>query len=85
MNLTIDLPDDLGAVRKAKVLAQGVSLAGFTRQVLEEAANPAEGQKPRPKKSGYGLLGPVYRRGCPKPCATSHAKVLQEAETEPRS
>jgi plasmid stability protein len=56
MNLTIDLPDDLGAALKAKALAQGVSLAGFTRHVLEEAVKPAEGQKLRPKKSGYGLL-----------------------------
>jgi plasmid stability protein len=56
MNLTIDLPDDLGAALKAKALAQGVSLAGFTRQLLEEALKPAEGHKLKPKKSGYGLL-----------------------------
>jgi hypothetical protein len=51
MNLTIDLPDDLGAALKAKALAQGVSLAGFTRRVLEEAVKPTEGQKLKPKKS----------------------------------
>jgi len=56
MNLTIDLPDELGAALKAKALAQGVSPAGFTRQVLEEALKPTEGQKPKPKRSGYGLL-----------------------------
>jgi plasmid stability protein len=56
MNLTIDLPDDLAAALKAKALAQGVSLAGFTRQVLEEAVKPAEGQRNKPKKSGYGIL-----------------------------
>jgi hypothetical protein len=56
MNLTIDLPDELGAALKAKALAQGVSLAGFTLQVLEEAVKPAEGQELKPKKSGYGLL-----------------------------
>jgi hypothetical protein len=56
MNLNIDLPDDLGAALKAKALAQGVSLAGFTLHVLEQAVKPAEGQKLRPKKSGYGLL-----------------------------
>ncbi len=56
MNLTIELPDDLGAALKAKALAQGVSLAGFTRQVLEEAAKSGEGRELKPKKSGYGLL-----------------------------
>ena len=56
MNLTIELPDDLGAALKAKALAQGVSLAGFTRHLLEEAVKPAEGQELKPKKSAYGLL-----------------------------
>jgi plasmid stability protein len=55
MNLTIELPDELEAALKAKAMAQGVSLAGFTRQVLEEAVKP-EAQKLKPKKSGYGLL-----------------------------
>jgi hypothetical protein len=56
MNLTIEIPDDLEAALKAKAQSQGVSLAGFTRQVLEEAVKPVEGQKLKPKKSGYGLL-----------------------------
>ena len=56
MNLTINLPDDLGAALKAKALAQGVSLAGFTLQVLEEAVKPDGERKLKPKKSGYGLL-----------------------------
>ncbi len=56
MNLTIELPDDLEAALKAKAMAQGISLAGFTRRVLEEAVKPAEGQQLKPKKSGYGLL-----------------------------
>ena len=56
MNLTIDLPDELAAALKARALAQGVSPAGFTRQLLEEALKPTEGLKPKPKKSGYGLL-----------------------------
>ena len=56
MNLTIDLPDDLAAALQAKALEQGVSLVGFTRQVLEEAVKPTERQKLLPKKSGYGLL-----------------------------
>jgi hypothetical protein len=37
-------------------MAQGVTLAGLTRQVLEEAVKPPEAQKLKPKKSGYGLL-----------------------------
>jgi hypothetical protein len=56
MNLTIEIPDDLEAALKAKAMAQGVSLAGFARQVLEEAVKSAEGQDLKPKKSGYGLL-----------------------------
>jgi hypothetical protein len=56
MNLTIDLPDELGAALKARALAQGVSLAGFTLRVLEDAIKLEVGQKLQPKKSGYGLL-----------------------------
>jgi hypothetical protein len=56
VNLTIELPDDLEAALKAKAMAQGVSLADFTRHVLEEAVEVAAGQKAKPKKSGYGLL-----------------------------
>ncbi len=56
MNLTIDLPDELGAALKVRALAQGISLAGFTLRVLEEAAKPELGQELKPKKSGYGLL-----------------------------
>jgi hypothetical protein len=56
MNLSIDLPEDLGAALKAKALQQGVSPAAFTLHVLEEAVKLPEGQKRKPKKSGYGLL-----------------------------
>ncbi len=56
MNLTIDLPDDLGAALTAKAQAQGVSVASFTRHILEEAVKPREGRRLKPKKSGYGLL-----------------------------
>jgi hypothetical protein len=56
MNLTIELPEDLEGALRAKALALGVSLAGFTLRVLEEAARPEVGQEPKPKKSGYGLL-----------------------------
>lgn len=56
MNLTIDLPDDLGAALEAKALAEGISPAAFTRHMLEEAVKLPEGKKLKPKKSGYGLL-----------------------------
>jgi plasmid stability protein len=56
MTFTIELPDDLGAALKAKAMAQGISLPGFTRHLLEEAVKPSEAQKLKPKKSGYGLL-----------------------------
>jgi plasmid stability protein len=56
MNLTIELPDDLEAALKARAMAQGVTLAGFARHLLEEAVRPADAPKFKPKKSGYGLL-----------------------------
>jgi len=56
MNLTIELSDDLEAALKAMALARGVSLAGFTHQVLEQAVNPSQGHALKPKRSGYGLL-----------------------------
>jgi plasmid stability protein len=56
MNLTIELPDDLEAALKAKATAKGISLAGLTRHLLEEAVKPLEAKELKPKKSGYGLL-----------------------------
>ena len=56
MNLTIELPDELEAALKAKAKAQGVSLAGLTRHLLEEALGPPGGQNLKPKKSACGLL-----------------------------
>jgi plasmid stability protein len=56
MNLTIELPDDLGAALKAQAEAHGVSIAGFTRNVLEQAVQRGVAPKLKPKKSGYGLL-----------------------------
>lgn len=55
MTLTIDLPDDLQAALKAKAQAQGTTVAGFARHVLEEAVKPPA-ENPKPKKSAYGLL-----------------------------
>jgi hypothetical protein len=56
MNLTIELSDELGAALKAQAEAQGVSIDGFTREVLEQAVRRAAVPKLKPKKSGYGLL-----------------------------
>jgi plasmid stability protein len=56
MIVTIELPDELGAALKAQAQAQGVSLAGFTRHVLEQAVHTTAGQELKPKKSAYGLL-----------------------------
>lgn len=56
MNLTIELPDDLGEALKAQARAQGVSPAAFTRHVLEEAIKLPEALELKPKRSGYGLL-----------------------------
>ena len=56
MTVTIELPDELGAALQAQAQAQGVSVAGFTRHVLEQAIRPRAGQKLKPKKSAYGLL-----------------------------
>ncbi len=52
----MELPEDLEAALKAKALEQGVSLARFTRQVLEQAVRSVEEQRLKPKKSACGLL-----------------------------
>ncbi len=56
MTVTIELPDELGTALKARAEAQGVSLAGFTRYVLEQAVQQSRGQTLKQKKSAYGLL-----------------------------
>jgi plasmid stability protein len=56
MTLTIEFPDELEAALRAQAQAQGVSVAGFTRHVLEQALKPDASQKLKPKKSAYGLL-----------------------------
>jgi len=72
MNLTIELPDDLEGALKAKAQAQGVSLAGFARHVLEEPAKPTVARKLKPKKSRYGLLA-KYGPGRPRKKSTKTA------------
>ena len=56
MNLTIEIPDALEAALKAKAHAQGVTAAGYARQVLEQALSDGREQKRKPKKSAFGLL-----------------------------
>ncbi len=56
MNLNIEIPDALEAALKAKAHEQGVSASGYARQVLERALGENGLQKPKPKKSAFGLL-----------------------------
>ncbi len=56
MNLTIELPDELGAALQAQAQAQGVSAVGLVQRVLQQALAQAQGQPPKPKKSAYGIL-----------------------------
>lgn len=57
MTVTIELPDELEGLLKAQAVAQGVSVAGFTLRVLEEALAPKhEGRPVVPLKTGRGML-----------------------------
>ena len=56
MTVTIEVRDELGAELTARAQAQGVSLARFTRHLLEQAVQMSSGQGLKPKKSAYGLL-----------------------------
>ena len=56
MTVTIGVPDELGAALTARAQAQGVSLAGFARHLLEQAVQMSLEQGLKPKKSAYGLL-----------------------------
>ncbi len=55
MNLTIELPDELGAALQMQAQAQGVSAVGLVRRVLQQALTGKD-QSPKPKKSAYGIL-----------------------------
>lgn len=56
MNLTIDIPDALGAALKAQALAQGVSPDSLVRQVLSATITPLEVRSSGPFETGYGML-----------------------------
>ena len=56
MNLNIEIPDALEEALRAKAHEQGVSASGYIRQVLERDLGAKAPQKPKPKKSAFGLL-----------------------------
>jgi hypothetical protein len=58
MNLTIELPDEIAAVLKAKADAQGVSAAGFARRVIEKSLHMSIELEDsnRPFETGRGMF-----------------------------
>jgi plasmid stability protein len=56
MNLTIELPDELGVALQMQAQAQGVSAEGLVQRVLQQALTEGNEHLPRPKKSAYGIL-----------------------------
>jgi len=57
MNLTIELPDELGAALKAQAQAQGISADRYVSRVLEHTLTPVartESLK-QPFETGYGM------------------------------
>lgn len=57
MNLTIEIPDDIGAALKAQAQAQGVSAAHYASRVIEKTLAPVlerEGSG-QPFETGYGM------------------------------
>jgi hypothetical protein len=57
MNLTIEIPDELGAVLQAQAQAQGVSADRYVSRVLEDSLVSAmQAEKPhQPFETGYGM------------------------------
>jgi HicB family len=57
MNLTIELPDDLGAVLEAQAQAQGVSANHYVSRLLKRTlASEIQIDKPQqPFETGYGM------------------------------
>jgi hypothetical protein len=57
LNLTIELPDEIGAALKAQAQAQGVSPDRYASQVLEKTLTSAIEQEKRdqPFETGYGM------------------------------
>jgi hypothetical protein len=57
MNLTIELPDELGAALKAQAQAQGVSADWYISRVLEDSlsSGPGVASPNQPFETGYGM------------------------------
>ena len=56
MNLTIELPDELGAALKAQAQAQGVSADRYISRVLEHTlTSEGQAESNQPFETGYGM------------------------------
>jgi hypothetical protein len=57
MNLTIEIPDEIGVALKAQALAQGVTAARYASRVIEKDLTPATtlGSSDEPFETGYGM------------------------------
>ena len=57
MNLTIEIPDDLGAALQAQAQAQGVSAAHYASRVIEKTLAPVMERESsgQPFETGYGM------------------------------
>jgi hypothetical protein len=57
MNLTIEIPDEIGVALKAQALAQGVTAARYASRVIEKTLAPATilESSDEPFETGYGM------------------------------
>jgi hypothetical protein len=57
MNLTIEIPDNIGAALKAQALAQGLSAASYVSRIIEKTLAPVIEQEScdQPFETGYGM------------------------------
>lgn len=58
MNLTIEIPDEIGAALKAQAMAQGVTAARYASRVIERNLAPAASvleSSDEPFETGYGM------------------------------
>jgi hypothetical protein len=54
MNLTIEIPDEIGAALKAQAQAQGVSAARYASRMIETTIAPSKAST-EPFETGYGM------------------------------
>jgi hypothetical protein len=57
MNLTIEIPDEIGAALKAQAQAQGVSAARYASRMIEKTLAPEikPENSDQPFETGYGM------------------------------